>query len=235
MPAAGVRETIVLPGGPRLYMLLGGAGDARLTRRGRRSDLLPRVGFIGPTTTIAQLDHGDALLFGLRLRATAWATLFDRDLSRFTDRIVPLATIDPVAPPVVCDPGAGAAAAFAPWLAARCASGHARDAVAQRIVARIDASPRTSVAEIGAALGLTPQQVSAACLHAFGLPPKRLLMLRRFVSVLRRLLPDPTATGRVLWEAGYVDHSHFAKDCRRFLDTSLHGIRQRLGDGGDPL
>lgn len=150
-------------------------------------------------------------------------------------RAPPLSPDELVAGYVARGPAAGAAAAFAPWLAARCASGRVRDAVAQRIVARIDTSPRTSVAAIGAALDLAPQQVSAACLHAFGLPPKRLLMLRRFVRVLRRLLPDPTATGRVLWEAGYVDHSHFAKDCRRLLDTSLHGIRQRLGDGGDPM
>lgn len=234
-PVAGACGTIVLPGGPRLYMLLGGEAGARLTIRRRTSEPLPRIGFIGPTTKIAQLDHGGATLLGLRLRTTAWPTLSDRDLSRFTDRVVPLSSIDPEATPGVCDPDGGAAAAFAPWLAAQRAAGRPRDGVAQQIIALIDASPRTSVADVCATLDITPRHLSAICLRVFGLPPKRLLMLRRFLRVLRRLLPDTRGAGRVLWEAGYVDHSHFAKDCRRFLDSSLHGIRQRLDDGGDPL
>lgn len=232
---AGDRGAIVLPGGPRLYMLAGGSGDARLTLRGRRSDPLPRIGVIGPTTRAALLEHGDAVLLGVRLRATAWAALFDRDLSRVTDRVVPLATLDPAPPPLAADPPAGAAAAFAEWFAARPAGRGARAGVAQQVAALIDADPRIGVADLCAALGVTPRQLSSQCLHSFGLPPKRLLVLRRFGRVLRRLLGDATATGRVLWEAGYVDHSHFAKDCRRFLDTSLHGFRQRLDDAGEPL
>ncbi|VXD00387.1 helix-turn-helix domain-containing protein [Sphingomonas sp. 8AM] len=229
----GARGTVVLPGGPRLYMLVDGATEARLTIRRRTSAPLPRIGFIGPTTSVAQLDHGGAMLLGLRLRATAWPTLSDRDLSRFTDRVVPLTTIDPGAAPDERAPDA--AAAFAPWLAAQRTAGRARDGVAQQIVALIDASPRASVAELCAALGITPRHLSAICLRTFGLPPKRVLVLRRFLRVLRRLLPDTRGAGRVLWEAGYVDHSHFAKDCRRFLDSSLHALRQHLGDGGDPL
>lgn len=233
-PRAADPGAIVLPGGPRLYMLAGGTSDARLTLRGRRSDPLPRIGVIGPTTRAAQLEHGDAVLLGVRLRATAWAALFDRDLSRYTDRIVPLATIDPAPPPVSADPQAGAAA-FAVWFADRAAGRCGRAGVAQQVAALIDGNPHIGVAELSAALGVTPRQLSSHCLHSFGLPPKRLLMLRRFGRVLRRLLDDATATGRVLWEAGYVDHSHFAKDCRRFLDTSLHGFRQRLGGRGEPL
>ncbi len=231
---AGDRGAIVLPGGPRLYMLAGGSGDAWLTLRGRRSEPLPRIGVIGPTTRAAQLEHGDAVLLGVRLRATAWAALFDRDLSRVTDRVVPLTALD-VAPPPLADPQAGAAAAFAGWFAARPAARGARAGLAQQVAALIDADPRIGVAALCTALGVTPAQLSTRCLRDFGLPPKRLLVLRRFGRVLRRLLGDATATGRVLWEAGYVDHSHFAKDCRRFLDTSLHGFRQRLGDGGEPL
>ena len=234
-PVPGARGTIVLPGGPRLYLLVGGAGDARLTIRRRTSGPLPRLGFIGPTTKVAQLEHGDATLFGLRLRATAWPMLSDRDLSRFTDRIVPLTTIDPSAAPLTCDPEAGAAAAFAPWLAAQRAAARARDGAAQQIIALIDASPRATVTDVCAALGVTPRHLTATCLRVFGLPPKRVLVLRRFLRVLRRLLPDTTGAGRVLWEAGYVDHSHFAKDCRRFLDSSLHGFRQRLGEDSDPM
>ena len=236
-PIPGAGGTIILPGGPRIYMLVGGEAAARLTIRRRTSAPLPPIGFIGPTTKIAQLDQGGATLLGLRLRATAWPTLSDRDLSRFTDRIVPLASIDPAATPNPCDAGADAdaATAFAPWLAAQRAAGRARAGVAQQIIALIDANPRASVGEVCATLGITPRQLSAICLHVFGLPPKRLLMLQRFLGVLRRLLPDMRGAGRVLWEAGYVDHSHFAKDCRRFLDSSLHGFRQRLGDGGDPL
>ncbi|MEH3103758.1 MAG: helix-turn-helix domain-containing protein [Sphingomonas phyllosphaerae] len=222
-----------MPGAPRLYALLGGTSDARLTTRRRTSGALPRIGFIGPTMKIAHLEHGDAILFGVRLRATAWTTLFGGDLSRFADRVVPLSAIAPSAPPLVCDPDADPTAAFAPWLAARLAAASDRDRRAQRLIELVDADPRTTVAAVAAALRITPQQLSVACLHGFGLPPKRLLMLRRFMRVLRRLLPDPTATGRVLWEAGYVDHSHFAKDCRRFLDMSLHGFRQRIGDVHD--
>ncbi|MEG8040041.1 helix-turn-helix domain-containing protein [Sphingomonas sp. LR60] len=232
-PPATERGTLLLPGAPRIYALLGGTSDARLTIRRRTSDVLPRVGFIGPTTKIAHLEHGDAILFGLRLRTTSWASLFGGDLSRFTDRVVPLSAIDLSAPPLVCDPGGDPAAAFAPWLAARLAAASDRDRLSQRLIDVIDADPRTSVAEVAAALRITPQQLSVACLHGFGLPPKRLLMLRRFLRVLRRILPDPTATGRVLWQAGYVDHSHFAKDCRRFLDMSLQGFRQRIGDADD--
>lgn len=231
----GARGTIVLPGGPRLYALIGGETGALLTIGRRTSAPLPQIGFIGPTTRIAQLDHAGATLLGLRLRATAWPMLSDRDLSRFTDRIVPLASIDPHAMPDTGDPGTDAMAAFAPWLAAQRAAGRARDGLAQQIIALIDASPRAGVGDVCATLGITPRQLSAICLRVFGLPPKRLLMLRRFLSVLRRLLPDTRGAGRVLWEAGYVDHSHFAKDCRRFLDSSLHGFRQRRGDDGDPL
>lgn len=234
-PMSGGRGTIVLPGGPRLYVLVGGETGARLTIGRRTSAPLPRIGFIGPTTRIAQLDHDDATLLGLRLRATAWPLLSDLDLSRFTDRIVPLTSIGPDATPNTWNSGVDAAAAFAPWLAAQRAAGRARDGTAQQIIALIDASPRAGVGDVCATLGITPRQLSAICLQVFGLPPKRLLMLRRFLGVLRRLLPDTRGAGRVLWEAGYVDHSHFAKDCRRFLDSSLHSFRQRLGDGGDPL
>jgi AraC-like DNA-binding protein len=218
--------TMLLPGAPRIYVLHGDAAHSRLSIRRRIHAPLPATGFIGPTTRVASLEHGGAVLYGIRLRALAWAQLFDGDVSRYTDRVVPLATIDGAAPPVARTPDDDVAALFAPWLAARLDTDVGRERQAQRIIALIDARPRATIAEIASSLRLTPRRLSATCLADFGLPPKRLLMVRRFVGVLRRLRADPTATGRLLWEAGYVDHSHFARDCRQFLGSSLQTFRE---------
>jgi AraC-like DNA-binding protein len=230
-PARADGRTMLLPGGPRIYVLRGDPSLSRLAIRRRAFAPLPPVGFIGPTTRVACLDHGAARLSGVRLRSTAWAALFDGDLSRYTDRVVPLAAIERSPLPDLAE---DAVATFAPWLAARLAEGPGPDRQAQRIIELIDAGPRSTVAWIATSLRLTPPRMSATCLENFGLPPKRLLMQRRFVRVLRRLLADPTATGRALWEAGYVDHSHFARDCRQFLGSSLQTFRD-LTDRRDDL
>lgn len=234
VPLRADGRTILLPGGPRIYVLHGDAPGSRLVIRRRIFAPLPAIGFIGPTTSVARLDHGGVLLSGVRLRSTAWGMLFDGDVSRYTDRVVPLAAIDRSSATAIRDPRGDEAATFAPWLDARLEAGNGRDLQAQRIIELIDASPRSTVAEIAASLRLTPQRMSATCLENFGLPPKRLLMLRRFVRVLRRLLVDPTATGRALWEAGYVDHSHFARDCRQFLGSSLQAFRELIEHRDDP-
>lgn len=219
----GGTDHLLLPGGPRLYVLHGDTATSSLSIRRRTFAPLPAIGFIGPTTALGHLDTGGAMLTGVRLRSTAWATLFGGDLSRHADKVVPLTTLDHAAEAL----RHADAAAIETWLSTRLEDAAASDVLLEHFIATIDAHPRATVADLAATLHLTPQQLTALSLEHFGVAPKRLLSQRRFVRVLRRLLADPAYAGRALWEAGYVDRSHFAKDCRKFLGSSLQTFRER--------
>jgi AraC-like DNA-binding protein len=88
------------------------------------------------------------------------------------------------------------------------------------------------VAEVTSALGVSDRNLRRRCLAAVGLPPKTLHRLLRFQGVLaatqraiaQGLAPAGDGMSRLAADAGYADHSHLERECRRLTGTSVRAF-----------
>jgi AraC-like DNA-binding protein len=229
------RHEVLLPGWPKVYLLLPGTPSASMTIRRRTFDPLPTCGFVGTTSYASALDYGGGVVCGVSLLPKGWARLFGGDLSRHTNRVVPLETVDPYAQTMIDLAGGSRSPVdiFEPWLSARLTAAAPADPLIDRFMALLSRRPPISVAELQEELGLARQQLAALSSRAFGLTPKRVIVRHRFVAAVERVLADPHDAARAVWEAGYIDRSHFVKDCQKFLGCSLSTFRRRRGPLND--
>lgn len=185
---------------------------------------VPEAALFGPTSCAGYVRAGRGTLVGVGVTPVGWARLFGSDLSAHADRITPLGIVAPDAADAQARLVAGEepAAVFDAWLLARLATAPPENpAVARVFEALADPSIVTALA-LAERTGLQPRQLLRTARRAFGFSPKLLLRRARFV----RALMSAAAQGRGAWHdataaAGYWDHSHFLRDCRLFLDTTM--------------
>ncbi|MEV4510945.1 DUF6597 domain-containing transcriptional factor [Dactylosporangium sp. NPDC049525] len=89
-----------------------------------------------------------------------------------------------------------------------------------------------SVTELTSTLRVSDRNLRRRCLAAVGMPPKTLHRLLRFQGVLaatQRAIaqgrrPAEGGLSRLAADAGYADHSHLDRECRRLTGTSVRAF-----------
>jgi AraC-like DNA-binding protein len=85
-----------------------------------------------------------------------------------------------------------------------------------RLLARLDAEPSITVAEVCALTAMSPKRLTAVFGADVGLTPKTYLRVRRLQAVLRRLAAGTQHGADIAADLGYFDQAHFVRDFRSF-------------------
>jgi AraC-like DNA-binding protein len=85
-----------------------------------------------------------------------------------------------------------------------------------RLLARLDAEPSITVAEVCALTALSPKRLTALFGAEVGLTPKTYLRVRRLQAALRRLAAGTQHGADIAADLGYFDQAHFVRDFRSF-------------------
>lgn len=218
-------EDLFYPGWTNLRFTLAGPGwTAQLGAPG--FEPVPSAALFGVTSRAARVRATWGRLVGAGITPLGWVRLFGADAARFADRISPLETLVGDAEALLarlraCDEDAALAGALDAYFADRLArSGEPRPVLLA--VHQLLNDPETArVEDIAEALGLSARQVARIAQAVFGLTPKLLLRRQRFTRTLMALREagDGPKVGRL--DPRYHDHSHFLRDCHRFLGMPL--------------
>lgn len=95
----------------------------------------------------------------------------------------------------------------------------------------IEHNPSIRVAEIGAALGLSPKLLTRSFRSEVGLAPKAYLRVRRLQAALGRLDAGAAKGAAIAADLGYFDQAHFTREFRSFTaltPTQYLGLRSWL-------
>lgn len=197
----------------------------------RTWDPVPAVTLIGPTSHAGYLECGGGTLTGVGVRPFGWAQLFGGDVSRFSNRVVPLDDIDPGAEQLreALDDGAPYHEALEAWLEARLQRRPPADPRIEQLCLMLRDPATTRIEAVAEALAMTPRALAAVTRFNFGFTPKLLLRRTRFMRAVAAILTDPDAGPKVLDEAGYWDRSHFLRDSHLFLGCSIREFSRRRG------
>ena len=197
----------------------------------RTYDPMPVVTLTGPTSYAGYLTCSGGSLVGVGLLPFGWAQLFGGDVSRFSNRVVPLGDIDPGAEMLraALDDGEDVQQAFDHWLEARLQRRPPADERIHALCTMLLDPATTRIETVAEALDMTPRALAALTRFNFGFTPKLLLRRTRFLRALSALLTSPQAGPSVLEEAGYWDRSHFLRDSHLFLGCSVREFSRRRG------
>jgi AraC-like DNA-binding protein len=197
---------------------------------GRTVDPVPSVAFVGPTSHAGYIAAGSGALVGVGVLPVGWAQLFGGDVSRYANRVVPLAQLDP---------GAGLLAsalhstdpksAFDEWLEVRASRRPPPDPRIARLYALLHDPAITRIEAIAEELETPARVLAALARFNFGFTPKLLLRRSRFMRALSAVLSNPGESSHLLTEAGYWDRSHFLRDSHLFLGCSVREFLKRRG------
>ena len=92
------------------------------------------------------------------------------------------------------------------------------DAFAERCLELVAADPSITQSEVAATVGLTPRQTHRRSLQTFGYgiaTLTRILRLQRFLALVATATARRTSLAAFAVDAGYADHAHLSRDCRR--------------------
>jgi len=181
-----------------------------------------------------------AAVTGVRLRPGAAALWLRCDLSELTDRQVDLAAVlgrslrrleaRMLEASTAAERRALLSVALSGWLSAAWDGGRPQDRGLLRALAAMDHLGAERVDELAAQCGLSPRQFQRRCLALAGLPPKRLLRVRRVLRALWQHARHGTGWASAAAEAGFADQAHFSRDFTRLIGCSPGRYAQRGGD-----
>jgi AraC-like DNA-binding protein len=219
--------------GPLADFLYPEWGNVRFARTGSWSVAIPDhyppgpqgCHLYGPTDRTGRVETGGGQIFGFGLTPLGWHRLFGSHAGEMANRVVPLE--NRLGMPetelrrwvIDTHNEADLVKRFEEMLTT--AIGH-RPAIKASVLA-VDRALRSrpaTAAEFALRAGLTYRILHRICLQAFGFPPKRLLMLQRFLDALghvRSAVGEPI--GKAIGET-YFDASHFYRDFRHFMAMS---------------
>jgi AraC-like DNA-binding protein len=185
---------------------------------------LCEAGFYGPTSQVMRHTSYGGVTIGVSLTPAGIARLFDIDVSRYRDKMVPLGELLPaddcaslVQELRASDQGPAVKPILDRFFRARMAESHPAesDIVA---VNRLLLDERIQTArELAKEIGMQPPKLRRLALKRFGFPPKTLLIRTRFLRSLVALKEASGTPGYQAIDAFYTDTSHFLRDCERFL------------------
>jgi AraC-like DNA-binding protein len=188
----------------------------------------------GPTSRATHFIVGPMRAWGIGFLPAGWAKFFAVPAEDFTDRFVDGAR----------HPAFAAHAGLAAKLrSANDVEGAARlldDHFANLLAAAPRDDPAifaahaalvddelTSVADLGAKLGLSERSVERLSRRAFGFPPKLLLRRQRFLRSLARFMLDPSMSWIETLDYHYYDQAQFTRDFARFMGMSPRAYAAR--------
>lgn len=195
----------------------------------RLYDPMPVAAFTGPTSYAGYVSCAGGTLVGVGLRPMGWAQLFGNDVSRFANRVVPLADIDSGGDQLreMLEDGRPFNEAFDAWLSARLERRPPADPRIDRLCTMLRDPATTRIEALAEALEMSPRALTTMTRCNFGFTPKLLLRRTRFLRALTVVLSDPEAGPAALEEAGYWDRSHFLRDSHLFLGCSIRDFSKR--------
>lgn len=230
-PGVLIRD-VFFPSWPVIRIALPGSGAWSMTLGSRTFKPVPTCAFTGPTSYAGYVasDRGGTLV-GMGLLPLGWAALFGGDVSRFANRVVPLAQIDAGASALAeaLAQGEPPAAVFEQWVATRLSLRAPPDPRIARLFALIDDPATTRTEQIAEQMELTPRALATLTRISFGFTPKLLLRRGRFLRALAAVLSSPEQANEQLQQAGYWDRSHFLRDSHLFLGCSIREFNKRRG------
>jgi AraC-like DNA-binding protein len=185
---------------------------------------VPPTALFGVTSHPTRIRSvGTVTVVGFGITPLGWARLLGRPASAFVEQVVPFDRV--VGDEAEALRACIAAAPETAW------AGLLDDFVRARLAVMPDVTPAVAtvhrllldcesgaVDDMAAGLGITTRQLTRLSARMFGLPPKLLLRRTRFLRALA-LMALQRQRQSIALEIGevYHDHSHFIRDCRRFL------------------
>lgn len=201
-------------------------------RLGHRTfDPVPVNAVFGATSRAGYSDCGSGVLVGAGLTPAGWARLIARPAAPFADRVVDMADAIGEAADELrrrMDRGGAVVEAFDGWFLERLAGTPPEDPRIARLTALLGEVGAASVAGLAARIGLSEAGLAALSKAHFGFTPKLLTRRARFLRALMQIqLVEQGRWWETVASAGYYDQSHFVRDCRLFLDTTLRSFMAR--------
>lgn len=214
-----------------IRVTLAGAPPWSLRIGSRTFDPMPVVALTGPTSYAGYVTGSGGTLVGAGLLPYGWAQLFGGDVSRLSNRVVPLGELDPGAEMLreALESGDPFHQVFDAWLEARLQRRGPADPRIDRLCTMLRDPATTRIEAVAEALEMTPRALAALTRFNFGFTPKLLLRRTRFLRALSAVLTHPEAAPVALEEAGYWDRSHFLRDSHLFLGCSVREFSRRRG------
>ncbi|PZQ58300.1 MAG: hypothetical protein DI544_14580 [Sphingomonas taxi] len=194
-------------------------------------DPVPAVALVGPTSYAGYVSCSGGRLVGVGLLPYGWAQLFGGDVSRLSNRVIPLAELDPGAELLreAVEAEDDFCPAFEAWLEARLQRRPPADPRINRLCTMLRDPATTRIEAVAEALDMSPRALAAMTRFNFGFTPKLLLRRTRFLRAVTTVLTDPEAGPSALEAAGYWDRSHFLRDSHLFLGCSVREFARRRG------
>lgn len=232
LPPGAVLRDVVFPSWMTIRIAIDDPAPWSLTLGPRETSPMPLAAVVGPTSYAGYCTATRGTLVGLGLLPAGWARLFGGDLSRYANRVVPLAALDRTADSLRAALAVSPhpAPVFDAWLLARLDASVEADPMVARIFALLDDPAITRIETMAERLDLSPRALVTLTRRNFGFTPKLLLRRGRFLRALSATLMAPTGdSAAVLEAAGYWDRSHFLRDCHAFLGCSVRDFLARRG------
>ncbi|TCP36771.1 helix-turn-helix domain-containing protein [Sphingomonas sp. BK235] len=197
----------------------------------RHYDPMPSVALTGPSSYAGYVSGSGGTLVGAGLLPFGWAQMFGGDVSRLSNRVIPLEELDPGAESLrtALESGESFHQVFDSWLEARLQRRPPADPRIDRLCALLRDPGTTRIEAVAEMLEMTPRALAALTRFSFGFTPKLLLRRTRFLRAVSAVLTEPEAAPAALEQAGYWDRSHFLRDSHLFLGCSVREFSRRRG------
>lgn len=182
-------------------------------------------------------------LMGAQLTAAGARSLTQVPLSAIAGRVVEIEDILGCAVAQLrerlfdCGSAAARLELLEQWLARRTAAvAPAPGAFTQAAVEIVRSRGSRRIGELAREAGVSHKHLIALFETNLGLAPKSFARLVRFNALLDRLKRDARANwADLVFEFGYFDHAHFARDLRRFTGASPTAFLRSRGPDGDTV
>ena len=213
----------MLPNWPTIRLVLA-ENAITIDGPGVRWSPLPAAGFYGPTSRVMRHTSYGGVTIGVSLTPAGLSRLLDIDVSRYRDRMVPLAEL---LPPPTCatliaelrasDQGPAVKGILDRFFLAQMAHPHPEEAQIVALHRCLLDERIQSARALAGALDLRPERLRRLSLRRFGFPPKTLLIRTRFLRSLVAVKQAGAAGSYDLIDQAYTDASHFLRDCEKYL------------------
>jgi AraC-like DNA-binding protein len=229
-PGMTLRDAF-LPSWATIRITLPGSASWSLQIGARTYDPVPERTFAGPSSYAGYLATTGGTSVGVGLLPMGWAQLFGGDVSRYSNRLVPLEQIDPgaIALHEALAGGCEVPEAFEAWLTARLNRRPPADPRIAQLYALLDDPAMPRIEAIAEQLEMSPRALTTMARASFGFTPKLLLRRTRFLRALSAVLTNASAGPEAIDAAGYWDRSHFLRDSHLFLGCSIREFNRRRG------
>ncbi|WP_374405324.1 hypothetical protein [Pelagerythrobacter sp.] len=191
---------------------------------GWRWEPMLEAGFYGPTTRASRMLTKGGVTIGVSPTPAGVARMFDIDLARYRNRMVPLGSLIGQETCVALveslrasDRGIAVKPILDAFFAATMSVPHPAEAQIARLNALLLDEDIRTVDELAEAMDLPIHGLRRLALRRFGFPPKVLMIRARFLRSLIALKAVGATQGYRAIDDAYTDTSHFLRDSQRFL------------------